>query len=143
MNPQLQDHDGDVEQIRNPKATLKGLFPSCSEVNHGAGILGKLDIPHIVSHVERCGYLRSLFAWCVKHVSAHVERNAVEQPDYRLEDGVRAEVTSAQYPMVFLSLQHLVNPRPEDLLRGARIARFAGHDFVIAPFEDLRSECLM
>lgn len=96
LNLQLEDHDGDVEQIGNPKATLKGLFPSYNEVKHGAGILGNLDIPHVLSHADRCGYLRSLFAWCVKHVSSHVGWITVAQPIYRIEDGVQAEVTRGQ-----------------------------------------------
>ena len=96
LNLDLTDHDGDVEEIRNPKVELEKHYPAYKEVKHGAAILGKLDIPHILSHPGRCGYLRALFAWCAKHVTTHAAWNDVKHPNYQLENGVQAEVTRGQ-----------------------------------------------
>ena len=65
---ELRDHDGDVEEIRHPKNTLKKLAPGFDEVRHGAAIVERLDLEHILVEPTTCASLRVMFAWCTKKI---------------------------------------------------------------------------
>lgn len=62
----IEDHAGDVEEIRHPKNRLKELAPGFDEIRDGAQIVGRLDLEHVLGDPTTCGALRSLFAWCVR-----------------------------------------------------------------------------
>ncbi len=64
-----EDHPGDVEQIRHPKNDLKQRWPQFREIEHGALIVEKLKLEHILSAEDRCLWLRSMIAWCVDRLS--------------------------------------------------------------------------
>lgn len=45
----LEDHEGDVEEIRNPKSKIKlGPCPNYDEVEHSGAILAQLDVEHVL-----------------------------------------------------------------------------------------------
>jgi hypothetical protein len=64
------DHDGDVEHIVSPKGKLsklvKGLDRSLKfdEKVHGAQLMAKLNLDHVLEHQERCKAMRTFVAWC-------------------------------------------------------------------------------
>ena len=64
LDTDLEDHDGDVETIRNPKGELKTLHAGFKEIEHGKAIVARLDLPHVLSRPETCAALRTLFGWC-------------------------------------------------------------------------------
>ena len=68
LGTDLDDYDGDVETIRHPKNKLKKLYKGFDEREHGRQIVSSLDADHILSHVERCSYLRSIFGWIYKAI---------------------------------------------------------------------------
>lgn len=86
----LTDHESDVETIGNPKAELKQLFSDFHEIEHGKRIVAQLDVPHVLSRAHTCASLRTLFAWCSRAVGVPFAER------YRLADGIRHPVTSAQ-----------------------------------------------
>ena len=63
LGTDLEDFDGDVETIGHPKNELKSLHPPFDEKEHGRLIVSALDVPHVLSHEERCASLRTMFAW--------------------------------------------------------------------------------
>ena len=90
LGTKLADYDGDVETIPHPKARLKELAPGFDEVQHGREIVGRLDVPHVLSTPETCGSLRTLFAWGWAAIG---ERPADQ---YQLVNGRYNEVTKPQ-----------------------------------------------
>lgn len=62
----IEDHAGDVEEIRHPKNRLKELAPGFDEIRDGAKIVARLDLEHVLGDPSTCAALRSLFAWCVR-----------------------------------------------------------------------------
>ena len=64
LGTSMNDHHGDVEEIRHPKNDLKSLFTGYDEIDHGAKIMTFLDIPHVLSRPDHCRSLRTLFGWC-------------------------------------------------------------------------------
>ena len=63
LGTDVDDHDGDVEEIHNPKARLKSLYPVFDEKEHGAQIVERLDVLHVLARPDACASLRTLFAW--------------------------------------------------------------------------------
>ena len=45
----LEDFEGDVETIENPKNSLKRLYHGFDEIEHGREIVARLDMRHILS----------------------------------------------------------------------------------------------
>src|SRR5207249_3624659 len=66
LGTSLRDFEYDVETIRHPKGDLKVLFQGYDEIQHGRQILAQLDVPHVLSRVDTCASLRTMFAWCCK-----------------------------------------------------------------------------
>lgn len=90
LGTELGDYDGDVETIRHPKNKLKSLCKNFDEVEHGHQIVDKLDTRHILSQIESCSYLRTMFAWIYK---------AIGEPKseiYQLLEGRYGSVTKDQ-----------------------------------------------
>ena len=90
LGTELGDYDGDVETIRHPKNKLKNLYSGFDQIEHGHQIVGILNAHHILSHAERCSYLRTMFAWIYK---------AIGEPKseiYQLLDGRYGSVTKHQ-----------------------------------------------
>jgi hypothetical protein len=86
----LADHTDDVETIGHPKGDLKRLFHGFDEIEHGRDILARLDVAHVLSRVDTCASLRTLFGWCWKAIG--------ETPTdlYQLVGGVYHPVTRPQ-----------------------------------------------
>ncbi len=63
LGTDLEDFDGDVETIGHPKNELRALHAHFDEKEHGSFIVSALDVPHVLSHEERCASLRTMFAW--------------------------------------------------------------------------------
>jgi hypothetical protein len=90
LDTNLSDHAGNVEEIRHPKNKMKGLKCGYRPTEHCNGIVGGLDVPHVLSNPETCAWLRALFAWCTK---------AMRQPAtslFRLDSGAYSVVTGPQ-----------------------------------------------
>lgn len=95
--PYIEDYDGDVETIRNPKAELKRLHPAFDEKEDAGRLLEELRVEHILSNCDACAYLRTLFAWCVKAM----QRCEFFDPSplseaFCLEDGILSDITKFQ-----------------------------------------------
>jgi hypothetical protein len=92
-----RDHPTDVEQIGNPKAELKELWPGFNEKEHGEAIVKRLDIEHVLSRPAECCWLRTMFVWCVAKLSA---ADAIHDMTLRrafcLDCGCQSPITSAQ-----------------------------------------------
>ena len=86
----LEDDPGDVEQIRNPKARLKQLFPAFDEVRHGEQIVKRLDVAQVLSRPDTCASLRTLYAWCWRALGR------LPDVEYQFNDGRYHEVTQPQ-----------------------------------------------
>jgi hypothetical protein len=102
-NPPLEDHQGDVEEIRNPKRELKNLKKRCdvySETQNAGEILEQLRVEHILSRPDACASLRTLFAWCVNKLEAHPQSDYFESLNlgqkFRLDNGRLWDVTRHQ-----------------------------------------------
>ena len=90
LNTDLDDYEGDVETIRNPKNCLKNLYPGFDVVEDGCRIIGNLSILHVLSRGDTCSSLRTMFAWIYK---------AIGEPDSELGQflvGRYNDVTSGQ-----------------------------------------------
>lgn len=90
LDTEIDDHDGDVETIRNPKSSLKRLCQEFNEITHGRRIVGDLRVFHVLSRKETCASLRTLFAWICRGIG---------EPDsetYRLLDGHYSNITRHQ-----------------------------------------------
>ncbi len=98
LNPPLAATEEDVEEIRNPKAVLKQLFPRFHEIDHGGEILALLDVTRVLANPENCAFLRTLFAWCVKVLERHPHWEDVAPTSdlFHLSDGIMSYVTGAQ-----------------------------------------------
>ena len=86
----LDDFEGDVETIRNPKGRLKSLCPGFDEREHGRLIVERLDVLHVLSRADACCSLRTIFAWIY---------TAIEEPDSEIRsllDGCHNETTKGQ-----------------------------------------------
>ena len=90
LGTNLEEHEGDVEEIRNPKAELKRQYPGYVEKADGTRIVESLDIPHVLSRKETCASLRTMFAWICR---------AIGEPrgeQFQLRDGRYYDVTKSQ-----------------------------------------------
>lgn len=86
----LEDYEGDVETIHNPKARIRSIHPGYKVIDDGCRIIGCLDVPHVLSRRDVCSSLRTMFAWVHK---------AIGEPDSELSPylaGRRSDVTKAQ-----------------------------------------------
>jgi len=90
LGTSLDDHAGDVEEIVHPKGDLKALVPGFDEKRHGARVVARLDVRHVLANPETCASLRTLFAWCAKAIGASLG------DEYRLETGGYSTITGAQ-----------------------------------------------
>jgi hypothetical protein len=86
----LQDHPGDVEEIRHPKNDLKALCPGFREIEHGKQIMQRLDMEHVLSDPRTCRSLRTLFGWYARAIGRPFDDT------YHLRDGEYWEVTRGQ-----------------------------------------------
>ena len=68
LNTDLDDYEGDVETIRNPKSRMKNLCPGFDVVEDGCRIIGRLSICHVLSREDTCSSLRTMFAWIFKAI---------------------------------------------------------------------------
>ena len=90
LGTELDDYEGDVETIRHPKKELKRICPGFDERKHGRLIVERLDIFHVLSRMEACCSLRTIFAWIYK---------AIGEPDGEIRlllDGCHNKVTKWQ-----------------------------------------------
>lgn len=62
----IEAHDGDVEDIRNPKRRLKQHFSNYRERHHGGQILEQLDLHKVLGNPGTCAWLRSCVSWIVR-----------------------------------------------------------------------------
>ena len=97
LKTSLSDNEDDVEEIRQPKNKLKGLYSCFDEIKHGGAILNKINIEHILSRPDTCASLRTLFAWCVEVLAQHPNFDRANFYDkYNLHDGKLSEITGTQ-----------------------------------------------
>lgn len=68
LGTDLEEHEGDVEEIRHPKAELKRHYPDYDEKKDGTRIVEGLDIPRVLSREETCASLRTMFAWVCRAI---------------------------------------------------------------------------
>ena len=68
LNIEVDDYEGDVETIRNPKSWMKNLYPGFDEVKDGCRIIGSLSVSHVLSREDACSSLRTMFAWIYKAI---------------------------------------------------------------------------
>ena len=68
LDTELDDHEGDVETIGNPKSRLKHLYPGFDEVEDGCRIIRSLSLIHVLSREDTCSSLRTMFAWIYKAI---------------------------------------------------------------------------
>ena len=90
LDTELEDYEGDVETVLNPKSRMKNLYPGFDEVNDGCRIIGSLSVSHVLSRQDACSCLRTMFAWIYK---------AIGQPECELRDlvvGRYDDVTKGQ-----------------------------------------------
>ena len=90
LGTELEDFEGDVETIRNPKSELRKLYQGFNEIEHGCLILNMLRAPHVLSRQDACASLRTMFAWIFK---------AIGEPEgetYQLLEGRYSNVTKDQ-----------------------------------------------
>lgn len=90
LGTRIEDHEGDVEDIRNPKRELKILCPEFDEIEHGRRIIEELDVEHVLSRKDTCAAVRTMFAWICKALGEP------ESEAWRLFDGRRNAVTERQ-----------------------------------------------
>jgi hypothetical protein len=97
LDSTLEDYDGDVETIRNPKTELRKLYSAFHEIDDGSKILDVIDIEHVLSHPDTCKWLRTLFAWCIKAMKEHPSYESFALSEkFRLRDGKLSEITKLQ-----------------------------------------------
>ncbi|MDE0449020.1 MAG: DUF4276 family protein [Spirochaetaceae bacterium] len=90
LGTNLEDYDGDVETMRNPKARIKSVHSGYKVIDDGCKIIGRLDVPHVLSRRDACSSLRTMFAWIHK---------AMGEPESEVAQflaGRLSEVTEAQ-----------------------------------------------
>lgn len=92
----LDEHPGDVENIRHPKNRLKELVSNLSrgsqfhEVRDGQAIAKKLNLAKVLDNPEHCRALRALVAWIWEAIGQ--ERGE----EYQLQNGRYWDVTVSQ-----------------------------------------------
>ena len=96
-----QDWPGNVGSIPHPRGGLKSLVLHSGlkfdEKSDGSRIVPELDLLHLLSRADTCGYLRSLFEWCVCRLQMHCPVwNAELDSDFCLQDGKKAKLTCDQ-----------------------------------------------
>jgi len=90
LDTELDDYEGDVETIRNPKSLMKNLSPGFEVVEDGCRIIETLSICHVLSREDACSSLRTMFAWVYR---------AIGQPECELRQvlvGRYSDVTKGQ-----------------------------------------------
>ena len=90
LGTNLDDYEGDVETIRNPKAEIKSIYDEYKAVDDGCRIIRRLAVPHVLSRRDACSSLRTMFAWVHK---------AIGEPESEIGQfltGRRSDVTKAQ-----------------------------------------------
>ncbi len=97
----LNDFDGDVETISNPKSKLKNLAENFDEIRHGKQIVERLDLRHILSNPEHCASLRSLFKWCATAIGSKMT------DEFQLAEGKCCPFTAVQIE----ALRHPDSPK--------------------------------
>ncbi len=90
LGTQLENHLGDVEEIRHPKSELRSLAGTFDEVNHGRQIVARLNLELILGNPETCASLRTLFKWCTIAIRGPIADR------FRLATGRCSPVTAAQ-----------------------------------------------
>ena len=75
LGTNLEDFNGDVETIHNPKHRMKTAYKAFDEKEHGPMIVRKLDVLHILSRADSCASLRTMFAW-----AAEATQSALDLP---------------------------------------------------------------
>ena len=68
LDTEIEDYQGDVETIRNPKSRLQRKYPGFDEVEDGCRIIRRLSVVHVLSREDTCSSLRTMFAWIYKAV---------------------------------------------------------------------------
>ena len=101
----LKRHQGDCENIKNPKGTLVSHVKHCNptkryiETTHGPGIARQLDIEQILSNPNHCRALRTLVAWCWEAIGE------ARTDQFQLLAGVYWDVTAHQLSIAPSSVQ--------------------------------------
>lgn len=90
LGTELEDYDGDVETMRNPKARMKSIQPGYKVIDDGCAIVRCLDVAHVLSRRDACSSLRTMFAW------VHRAIGEPESEVARYLAGRLSEVTEAQ-----------------------------------------------
>lgn len=98
---ELEAHDGDVEEIRNPKGLLKRYLPDYTERQDGGRILEYLDLFKVLGDPQTCAWLRSCISWIVRAFRAGLDPSLCAKLDEtgatcHLEDGRCAPLTLDQ-----------------------------------------------
>ena len=68
LSTTLDDYEGDVETIRNPKSWMKKLCPGFDVVEDGCRIIRSLSVSHVLSREDTCSSLRTMFAWIYRAI---------------------------------------------------------------------------
>jgi hypothetical protein len=68
LSTNLTSHNGDVEEIPNPKSNFKQIYAEFKEIEHGGKILKQIDLERVLSNPETCASLRTLVAWCYQRL---------------------------------------------------------------------------
>ena len=90
LGTNLDDYEGDVETIRNPKAEIKSIYDEYKAVDDGCRIIRRLAVRHVLSRRDACSSLRTMFAGVHK---------AIGEPESEIGQfltGRRSDVTKAQ-----------------------------------------------
>ena len=90
LGTNMEDYEGDVETIRNPKAQIRSIHSGYKVIDDGCQIIRRLDVAHVLSRRDACCSLRTMFAWVHK---------AVGEPESEVAQflaGRRSDVTEAQ-----------------------------------------------
>jgi hypothetical protein len=90
LGTSLTDHEGDVEEIANPKRTIKEAAKRYREIEDGKAIVSRLDLQHVLGNPRTCASLRSLIAWCSEKMGVPFDER------YRLSSGAYLIVTGRQ-----------------------------------------------
>ncbi len=97
-NP-ISDYSDDVETIRHPKGKLKKIS-SYREIEDSEKISRELDLEHVLSDPNSCGFLRSCVAWIVKSLGGYANQKYIQslnlEQKYHLHDGITNPVTRNQ-----------------------------------------------
>ena len=70
---EIAAHDGEVEDIPNPKSLLKKHFPDYRERQHGGQVLEQIDLHAVLADPESCAWLRSCVRWVVQALRAGLD----------------------------------------------------------------------